>query len=406
MAPTTRQRRTREPSRSKSAAVRLAVLAPSRRQLSKWQREQRARRLIIFGGLAALAVVLAIIGFGYWQDRFGRGQERVATVYGEPITLNQLVERLRPTARIYQEQLRIYEGQGQAEIAAQLRLQVSQLPDQVLNDLIEERLVAHKAEELGLTVTPDEVEAQIRDTLAVQQALNQPAPTPEPAPEATPGAEAAASPTAVPTPEGTPTPRPSPTPYPTLTEEQVPTAYQALLAEIGMSDADYREQVRAGLLRNRVYDALGADVPTSEEQVHARHILVGDEAKAREILDKLNAGAKWEDLVSESTDTATKDKGGDLGWFGRGVMTPAFEEAAFSLQPGQRSGVVQSPFGYHVIEVLERDPNRTIDEARLRQLKDQAYQAWLSASRSVNATSQLDESQRSWALRQVGLPRR
>jgi peptidyl-prolyl cis-trans isomerase C len=78
-------------------------------------------------------------------------------------------------------------------------------------------------------------------------------------------------------------------------------------------------------------------------------------AKAEEVLAKLRAGGDFAALAKEfSADTGNKDKGGDLGWFGRGMMVKPFEEAAFALKPGELSGVVETQFGYHIIKLDER----------------------------------------------------
>ena len=93
------------------------------------------------------------------------------------------------------------------------------------------------------------------------------------------------------------------------------------------------------------------------EQVKARHILVADAGTAKTVLAKLKAGGSWDALAKQySTDPSSKDKGGELGFFGRGQMVPQFQDAAFGAKAGQTVGPVKSPFGYHIIQVEEKKP--------------------------------------------------
>jgi len=109
-----------------------------------------------------------------------------------------------------------------------------------------------------------------------------------------------------------------------------------------------------------------------EDQVKARHILIGvpdgadaktdaaAKATAEEVLKKIKAGGDFAALAKQySTDPGSKDTGGELGYFGKGKMVPAFEQAAFALQPGQVSGLVKTSFGYHIIQVEERQTAHT-----------------------------------------------
>nr|WP_193407082.1 peptidylprolyl isomerase [Methyloceanibacter methanicus] len=88
-------------------------------------------------------------------------------------------------------------------------------------------------------------------------------------------------------------------------------------------------------------------------RIHARHILVKTEAEARDLIAKLKAGADFADLAKKNSIGPSAPQGGDLGYFERGQMVPAFEDAAFALKPGEISEPVKTQFGWHVIVVEE-----------------------------------------------------
>ncbi|MDR2991650.1 MAG: peptidylprolyl isomerase [Burkholderiaceae bacterium] len=133
------------------------------------------------------------------------------------------------------------------------------------------------------------------------------------------------------------------------------------------------------------------------EQIDVRHILLpvakdgsddaAVKAKAEDLLAQLRKGADFATLAkANSKDPGSADKGGDLGFFSRGRMVPAFEQAAFNLKkPGDLAGPVRSPFGYHIIELVARKPagQMTLDQA-LPQLRQQ-----LAAQRSADARKDL-----------------
>lgn len=148
---------------------------------------------------------------------------------------------------------------------------------------------------------------------------------------------------------------------------------------------EYRAVVRGFLLVQRVSEQV-AVVPEIAPQVHSRHILVTDEATARELLNQLQAGADFAQLAAQySLDVSTASSGGDLGWVTRGVLLQReVEDAIFALQPGQLApDPVRSSLGYHVIQTLERVEDRPLSQASLALLQQQAFLDWLDLQRQT-----------------------
>jgi hypothetical protein len=155
--------------------------------------------------------------------------------------------------------------------------------------------------------------------------------------------------------------------------------FLAKLGEWGETYEDAWREVRAQLIGMAMTERVIAGVPETAEHVHARHILVDTSQEAERILAQLQAGADFANLArAYSQDTSTRESGGDLGFFPRGILVALeVEEVAFALQPGQFSGVVTSALGYHIVQVVERDPARTVSPESLRLLQDRAVQEWI-----------------------------
>jgi parvulin-like peptidyl-prolyl isomerase len=177
----------------------------------------------------------------------------------------------------------------------------------------------------------------------------------------------------------------------TVTDEEVETeiaidvevaggqdAWLAWLAENALDPQQYRDSIREMLLTTKIRDQVIATVPDRVEQVHARHILVSTEAEAQQILDQLATGVDFAELAfNHSRDVSTRELGGDLGWFTREQLTePIVAETAFALQPGEISGPVASGLGYHIIQTLERVPDRPLDEAAKATLSEATFDRW------------------------------
>lgn len=139
----------------------------------------------------------------------------------------------------------------------------------------------------------------------------------------------------------------------------------------------------------------------STDQVHAMHILVDDEAKAKEIMKEVKApGANFQALAEKySKDPSAKNNRGDLGFFGRDRMVPEFTEAAFAGDENEIVGPVKTAYGYHIIKVLEKKAGKAMDfddvEVRvrneLRQDLTEQYVGGLRKSAKIKVSGEIDK---------------
>lgn len=349
----------------------------SRKQLSRREREERQKRLLYaLVGVAAFAVI-AVVGFGIYQEYIAKPASPVAVVNGETISTRDYQQRINyerfrlanqsamlqaqlsqldPTNEDQQFLVQYFQQQIQ-----QLQSESISLPLQALDEMIDEELIRQEAARRGITAASEEVQLEAEQVFGYERNTPTPVPTPT-------------------TLEGTATPTPAPT-VAAMTREEFEKNYSeyvlVLRQQAGMSEEAFRALLGMNVLRRELQEALAEEVPTSGEQIHARHILVETEEEARAVLDRLEAGEDFAALANElSLDTATED--GDLGWFARGQMVTAFEEAAFALEAEEISDPIETTFGWHIIQLLERDPDRPFEEDVLEQLKAAALSEWLA----------------------------
>lgn len=166
-----------------------------------------------------------------------------------------------------------------------------------------------------------------------------------------------------------------------LAESQVNFSYVQLEKEkIGesmqISDAEIATRLQDPAFKQRAEAAFAADSARYDvpEEVHAAHILIksnpdkaGSDAEAKKKIDEIKAKTATEDFgklaIQYTEDAGSKASKGDLGFFGRGKMVPDFDAVAFALKPGEVSAPVKTPFGYHLIKVIEKKPGQKAEFA-------------------------------------------
>lgn len=129
-------------------------------------------------------------------------------------------------------------------------------------------------------------------------------------------------------------------------------------------------------------------VPQTAEQVDAQHILVATQELAQQLYQQVTGGADFDAIArANSIDTLTAPTGGQLGWFTRLEVDPAFADVAFTLDPGKISEPVQTPFGWHIIKVIARNPDRALSASQYQLAVDHATSSWLDDQRAQAAIS-------------------
>jgi parvulin-like peptidyl-prolyl isomerase len=152
------------------------------------------------------------------------------------------------------------------------------------------------------------------------------------------------------------------------------------------SEEEFHLALKAEMVTEKMVSFITADVPYAVEQVHARYLQVDDPVLAQSLLEQAQSGADFASLAQQySIDRVTGDDGGDLGFFAKGMLlVPEVETAAFDLQPGALSEVIAASrsdgtgTAYYLVQLIERDPQREISANFRSQLLQQSFEKWLA----------------------------
>lgn len=178
-------------------------------------------------------------------------------------------------------------------------------------------------------------------------------------------------------------------------------AFEAALESNAMTLQDAKDNIKTYLTTTKLieptiditekelktYFKENKDTFSQEEQVQASHILVEDEDTAQEVEKKIKKGEDFAELASEySTDTASASNGGNLDYFGKGVMDEGFEKAAFSMEIDEISDPIKTDYGYHIIKVTGK---KAAKEATFENSKDDIKTALMNEKINANYSTWL-----------------
>lgn len=363
---------------------------PTRKQLSRAERDARQRRRInlVVGGVLLLVAVIIVGGFLYENiSQQVRLSQPVANVNGELISTTDFQSRVRLTRAQLRQQAEFYgttlnDTQTAQQLLAQLDDPIT-LGGQVVDGMVDDLLLKQAAQDFSVGVTPEEVETAIEENFGYQRNPPTPAPTRTPLP--TPTASAAVTQTATPL----PTPLPTATP---ISRESALQSYQEYLSAVGVTDAEYRKYTELNLINQKMREAIASTVPTTTEQVKFKYIRIDAAAvpTVTEAIQRDGFATVYAAILSNTVPYSSSVLAQAIDqWVPSDVISktsewgPAIAEALFSTPISQTTSVISNTANTaSYIAFLEAKGVEPLASSFLQQSQDDAVEAWLQQRRN------------------------
>lgn len=342
----------------------------TKKQIAFSRKEARQNRIILIAVGVLIAVIVVVLGIGIVRELIIKPGQPVAIVnnvkiptddfqdmvnynrYNLYLNISNLqngIDDLRASPEDNEFLISFYEQQ-----LGQLQSSLSLVPQDTLDDLIDDELIRQQAEEEGLTVTPAEVEQAITED--IRQALTVAPQEPLTGTEQLP----------------TPTP---------VSQEQIDEVYNSILDNMKLSNKSFRAIIERSLLRGKLQELLASRVPTTGLVANVQLIQTETEQNAVTAMERIEAGEDFAIVAQEvSTDTVTAEGGGNVGWVTTEQLSARYGEDldafVFSHEVG-KLGIVESNGMFYVVLVLERDENGPLPSDVLTQRQNSALFDWL-----------------------------
>ena len=387
---------------------------------SRAEREVQLQKWAVRGVAAIVLVLIALVAVTFAVEQLIVPSQVLAVVNSENITVGQFrdeyhLERNRLLLQLNQLQTSGFDIQQLAQQEPyQTWLNEVNVPDQlglrVINDMVDDRLLAQEAASRNITVNQVAVRAEVEaffgfDPTEIALIGVEPTATLEPTPTPSPFVSPTPSPTATATPTLDPEAEqeviePTLTPQPTVVEPTLsPDEVRQNFADSEQNFRSYFE--RAGVAESAVnsfFERMALESLLTEDisgddssllYADARHILVESEEASLEALQALQNGESFADLARAiSTDTGSGYRGGELGEAYVGNYVPEFRQAIETAEIGELTGPVESEFGFHIIQVRSKEErNGAALEAQIERAEQQEFDRFVKALREDNADS-------------------
>ncbi len=275
--------------------------------------------------LVFILVIAGLIAYGWWDSQMGPPHSRAMRVGDATLDLDFFARRTKG----------LFLDFGQAPSSNNFQTYVS-----IVAGTLEQEIVLRERApvDLGLSPTPEQVNSEIAARLSVS-----------------PDDQAAFQ-----------------------------AAYDNDRKARDLSDKEYREMGEAALLGRWAREGFVRSVPAAADQVWIRQILVGAREDADKVVERLDAGEDFAAVAKEvSSDTATKDAGGEKGWVAKEELDTSYASKVFALEVGQWSEPLQAQGGFYIIKVEDKQAGRPLEETQRTTIGGNYFSDWLAEQRTL-----------------------
>ena len=282
---------------------------------------------MVAGFVLLMLVVVGFLGYGWWDSQVGPPHSKAVRVGDTTLNLDLFSRRMKG----FVQDSGLSSSLNSNTFTGIVSILVSVLEQEIL---VRERAPV----DLGISATADEVDGEIARRLSVSR--------------------------------------------------DDPALLQAALQKDrkarDLSDKEYREMVEASLLTQWVRDGFIRAAPQAEDQVRIRQIQVGAQEDADKVVERLNAGEDFAAVAKEmSSDTATKDQGGEKGWVVIEELDPTYAAKVFALEAGQRGEPLEGQGGFFIVEVEEKQAQRPLEDVQRTTVGGRYFSLWMAEQQTL-----------------------
>ncbi|MEK6222251.1 MAG: SurA N-terminal domain-containing protein [Chloroflexota bacterium] len=389
-------------------------------KVGRVEREKRRNNILTIGMITVVGAIITVLIAGAVLTNIVWPKQPVASVNDHQIITTDFQARVRYERQdlisLYIQYYNIASQAGDPNVSDQYQFILQNVAQQLdpvtvgektLNDMVDEIIIKSEAQKLGFTVSEEELDQAFEEffgfyqggtpTSGPTQLVNptstlsprqlavitaEPSPTLTEELEATATSEVTEEPTEEAEAEDTPTPFPTiAIPTPTvftkdIYKTKVADTFDRLYDSVEVSREDVRSLLEYRLYTEIMLEEITKDLPADEEQVWVRQILVTDNETAQDIADRLDDGEDWDTLHAEFSIDEFSGTGGNMGWLSQSQGEIDITCAAFATEIGSFSGPIETPEGFHIIQVLGREV-RQLADYEYDQRVDDAFNEWL-----------------------------